>query len=178
MSTSADVRTETSPPGSLSRQEAEALLYREARLLDRRQWDEWLDLYVPDASFWIPSWRDFCQPTQNPASELSLIFYEARARLEERVRRLRSGQSPASDPPPRTLHSITNVEIDEETTVEAPVILSNFVVHTFNPKRRQSSVFFGTYRHELRWRGTWRIAAKKILLLNDYLPAFIDINTV
>ena len=26
-------------------------LYREARYLDERQWDEWLELYAPDATF-------------------------------------------------------------------------------------------------------------------------------
>jgi len=29
-------------------------LYREARYLDDMQWDEWLELYAADASFWMP----------------------------------------------------------------------------------------------------------------------------
>jgi 3-phenylpropionate/cinnamic acid dioxygenase small subunit len=173
-----DGEGEDRAPRPLTRPDAEDLLYREARYLDRRQFDAWLALYEADARFWMPSWRDDCHPTEDPSRELSLIYYEARARLEERVSRLRSGRSPASVPPSRTLHSIGNVEIEEEATAESPVILSNFVVHVFNPKRRQSLAFFGSYRHELRWRGAWRIAAKKVLLLNDYLPAFVDINTV
>ena len=32
----------------------EALLFEEARRLDKREWDEWIDLYLPDATFWIP----------------------------------------------------------------------------------------------------------------------------
>ena len=48
---------------TMTRHEAEELLYREALLLDRGEWDEWLDLYLPDALFWMPSWRDETSPT-------------------------------------------------------------------------------------------------------------------
>ena len=52
-----------------------AFLYREARLLDDEQWDEWLECYDPDARFWMPSWDDdgrlvhdldLPQPAQGP----------------------------------------------------------------------------------------------------------------
>ncbi len=41
-----------------------AFLYREARLLDDRQWDEWLECYAPDASYWMPAWDDNDQITE------------------------------------------------------------------------------------------------------------------
>ena len=40
-------------------------LYREARYLDDRQWDEWLELYAPDATFWMPSWDDNDELTED-----------------------------------------------------------------------------------------------------------------
>ena len=33
-----------------------AALYREARLLDDRQWDAWLDCYAEDVTYWMPAW--------------------------------------------------------------------------------------------------------------------------
>jgi len=33
-------------------------LYREARFLDDEQWDDWLECYAPEASFWMPAWDD------------------------------------------------------------------------------------------------------------------------
>ena len=54
----------------LGRQEAEEFLFREALLLDRGDWDAWLDLYLPDAVFWMPAWRDESVPTADPDSEL------------------------------------------------------------------------------------------------------------
>lgn len=35
---------------TISRQDLLAFLYREARLLDDRQWDEWLECYSPKLS--------------------------------------------------------------------------------------------------------------------------------
>ena len=51
-----------------------AFLYREARLLDDRQWDEWLTCYADDASYWMPAWDDDDQLTEDPQSEISLIY--------------------------------------------------------------------------------------------------------
>jgi len=34
----------------------EDLIYREARLLDEKKWQDWLALYTEDALFWMPSW--------------------------------------------------------------------------------------------------------------------------
>ena len=35
-----------------------AFLYRECRLLDDEQWDDWLTCYHPEARFWMPCWDD------------------------------------------------------------------------------------------------------------------------
>jgi 3-phenylpropionate/cinnamic acid dioxygenase small subunit len=36
--------------------DAEQLLFLEADLLDRQQWDAWIGLYTSDCLFWVPSW--------------------------------------------------------------------------------------------------------------------------
>jgi benzoate/toluate 1,2-dioxygenase subunit beta len=52
-----------------------AFLYREARLLDDKQWEEWLQLYAPDAEFWMPAWDDDGTLVTDPQREVSLIWY-------------------------------------------------------------------------------------------------------
>ena len=157
-----------SPP--LTRAEAEELLYREALLLDRREWEQWLDLYTEDAEYWMPAWRDETEPTADPQSELSLIWYRGRSSLEERVWRARSGLSVASTPPPRTVHGVTNVLVEEGNRVAA-----SFAVHTHDVRAGRSHVFFGRYEYRLRpAEAGWKIAAKKILLLNDTIPTVVD----
>jgi hypothetical protein len=43
---------------SASRDRLLDFLYREARLLDDRQWDEWLECYSPKVEYWMPAWDD------------------------------------------------------------------------------------------------------------------------
>lgn len=153
-------------------------LYRECRYLDQRKWDEWLGLYREDAVFWLPAWLDEERITSDPDNELSLIYYEGRENLADRVRRLTSGQSAASKPLHRTAHMVSNVVIDAEQD-DAVDVHSVFTVHRFNPKRNAHDIVFGHYEHRLRRSGEdWRIARKKIVLLNDYIPAVLDIYVV
>ena len=75
--------SEPSEPATLTPSDAAELLYREAHFLDTRLWDDWLGLYTRDAVFWMPSWRNESETTDDPDTELSLIYYAGRANLEE-----------------------------------------------------------------------------------------------
>ena len=164
--------------GALSRAEAEELLYREAALLDEGAWDDWLALYTEDAVFWMPAWRDELTPTADPDSELSLIYYEGRRGLEDRVVRARSGQSVASHPRPRCAHMISNVRL-VEGDADTAEIASNFAVFLHDVRAERTHTFFGRYRHTLRREaGEWRIARKHILLLNDTIPTVVDFYSI
>ena len=88
-------------------------LYREARLLDDRQWDDWLQCYSPDVEFWMPAWDDQDSLTEDPHREISLIYYPNRDGLEDRVFRIKTERSSASTPEPRTAHLIANLEVPE-----------------------------------------------------------------
>ena len=33
-----------------------AFLYKEARFLDDREWENWLECYHEDAMYWMPAW--------------------------------------------------------------------------------------------------------------------------
>jgi len=165
---------------SLDPHEAAELLYREALLLDRGEWDAWLELYLPDALFWMPAWRDETSPTEDPDRELSLIYYRGRRSLEDRVWRARSGLSIASAPRPRVVHAVTNVLVTAGAgAAEEAQTTASFTVHLRDVRAERSHVFFGRYEHDLRRvDGSWRIAAKKILLLNDVIPTVIDFYSV
>lgn len=163
---------------TLSRAEAEDLLYREAALLDEGGWDEWLALYTEDAVFWMPAWRDEETPASDPDTELSLIYYDGRSGLEDRVFRARSGQSVASRPRPRCMHAIGNVRVIDCTDGIAEVA-STFTVFLHDVRADRTHHFFGRYRHMLRNEaGAWRIAHKHILLLNDTIPTVVDFYSI
>ena len=56
-------------------QEIQTFVFREARLLDDRQWDDWLMCYHPKCEYWMPAWDDDDQLTNDPHKEISLIYY-------------------------------------------------------------------------------------------------------
>ena len=99
-----------------------AFLYREARLLDDRQFESWLELHASDVEYWMPAWDDDDELTQDPHSQISLIYYPNRDGLEDRVFRIKTERSSASMPEPRTNHMIANVEVLEERNVSAALI--------------------------------------------------------
>ena len=63
--------------------ECEQFLLHEARLLDEARFDEWLALFTPEASYWVPS-----EPAQVDPLETVSLIYDDRQLLETRVRRL------------------------------------------------------------------------------------------
>ena len=169
-----------SPP--LTSAAAENLLYREALLIDTQRFAEWLELFTPDVEFWMPAWRDENATTEDPDSELSLIYYKGRRNLEDRVMRLTSGLSVASLPLPRVVHQVTNVlvlDADEAAAPDSATVSAAFTCHRFDVRMNRTDCFFGRYEYRLvQQEGTWLIARKKIVLLNDTIPTVVDINSI
>lgn len=160
---------------ALTRAAAEDLLYREARALDERRYDDWLAMYAEDVVFWVPAWKDEATPTSDPASELSLIYYEGRQNLADRIWRMKSGLSNASDILARVVHMVGNVTVEPGEGGQ-DVVLSTFNAHYHDPRSNRTHVFFGLYRHVFRYDGNqWLIAAKTITLMNDCIPTVADI---
>ncbi|WFM71712.1 benzoate 1,2-dioxygenase small subunit [Halomonas sp. CKK8] len=158
---------------SISYHDIQAFLYREARLLDDRQWDEWLECYSKDAVFWMPAWDDDDQLTRDPNAEISLIYYPNREGLEDRVYRIKTERSGASTPEPRTTHQITNLEVLEE---DGDRVELRFNWHTLVHRYKKTDSFFGACFYTLDVSGETPLITKKTVVLNnDYIHQVIDI---
>lgn len=94
-------------------------LYREARFLDDEQWDDWLECYAPEASFWMPAWDDDDRLTEDPQSEISLIYYPDRQGLEDRVFRIKTERSSATMPDTRTSHNMPTLKFSIATATKS-----------------------------------------------------------
>ena len=150
-----------------------AFLYREARFLDDRQWDAWLDCYAPDAEFWMPAWDDDGEMTRDPQSEISLIYYPNRGGLEDRVFRIKTDRSAASMPEPRTGHHISNVEIVSQ---QGSTLSVRFNWHTLSYRYHSTDSYFGTSTYTLDVSsGQPLIQRKYVVLKNDYIHQVIDV---
>lgn len=151
-----------------------AFLYREARYLDDREWAPWLALYAAEAEYWMPAWDDDDRLTEDPHSQISLIYYPNRNGLEDRVFRIQTERSSASMPEPRTSHTLSNVEVLEDRGALLDV---RYNFHTLSHRYKVTDQFFGTIFVTLKKveDGSYLILRKKIVLKNDYIRQVIDI---
>lgn len=157
-------------------QSVSELLYAEARRLDDRDWDGWLELYLPEAQFWIPMWDSEYELTEDPQTQLSLMYYGDRTGLEDRVFRLRTGASSASHPLPRTVHMLTNI-VAEDAGHGRIRAYSN--CQTMSYRHKAVETFYCRYEHLLTpTEGGLRIAGKKIVVLNDLIDDVLDFYRV
>jgi benzoate/toluate 1,2-dioxygenase subunit beta len=145
---------------TLSRSEAEDLLYSEARLLDDLRHQEWLAMLDENATYWIPCNGEGTDPNR----EISLVF-DDKHRLTDRIGRLESGLAHAQNPPSKTKRLVSNVQI-ENATDDVATVLSAFILYEL--RRGKERVFAGRYEHGLHLvDGTWKIASKKVVLMNN-----------
>ncbi|PTM51484.1 benzoate 1,2-dioxygenase small subunit [Phreatobacter oligotrophus] len=154
--------------------QVQAFLYAEARALDDKDWDAWLACYAPGATFHMPAWDDDDELTENPQTEISLIYYGSKQGLEDRVFRIRTERSSATSlPEPRTSHNISNVEIVAESAGRLEVRFNWF---TLSHRYKTTDSYFGTSFYTIDTSGErWLITAKKVVLKNDYIHHVVDI---
>lgn len=150
-----------------------AFLYREARLLDDEQWDDWLECYHPDSRFWMPSWDDDGTLVTDPQREISLIYYPTRQGLEDRVFRIKTERSSATIPDTRTSHNIANIEVVSE---EGDTVTVRFNWNTLSHRYKTDFAYFGMSRYVIDFSGDQpRILDKYVVLKNDYINQVIDV---
>ena len=157
----------------LKREVAE-LIYREATLLDRHKWDDWIDLYTEDAVYWVPTWANEEETVTEPETQLNLIYLRNRGGLEDRVFRIESRDSYASVPLDRTVHVVGNVLV-EEIDGDEVVAFANCLVHSYGKKGAQNRASLYDYTLRRDDGGALRIARKKITLIDDRLEGPIDV---
>ena len=166
--------------------EVEQFLYREARLLDNRRFSEWLELFSGDVRYWMPT-RSNRYPVNSKAisildasryeeeevsGEGELAFMEeTKKTLEMRVARLDTGMAWAEDPPSRTRHIITNIEVEQDDSSDGLRVYSNFVMYR-NRGERDEDFYVGSREDILRREaGQLRISYRKIVLDQNVLLA-------
>jgi 3-phenylpropionate/cinnamic acid dioxygenase small subunit len=159
-------------------EQAAAFLFQEARHLDKHEWDAWVAMYREDAVYWLPAWRDEYETTADPQTEVSLIYHNTRLGLEERIARIESRKSITALPLPRTLHLIGNVELRPASPAYLETEAS-FSVHVYDPRTAKEHTRYGRYQHRIsREQEIWRVAKKKIILVNDKVPTVLDFYSI
>ena len=166
--------------------EVERFLYREARLLDERRFHEWLELLTDDIRYWMGSRTNrypksskaiaILDPDRYVEDDLTkedelAILDETKQTLSQRVARLDTGMAWAEDPPSRTRHLISNIEVEPGDPEAELKVYSNFIVYRSRAETEQD--FYVGARQDMLRRigGAWKIANRRIILDQNVLTA-------
>lgn len=144
----------------------------EARLLDERRFDEWLELLTEDITYRMPL------TITRERSDLPIyaddmeIMSESIHSLRFRIERLKTEFAWAEDPPSRTRHLVTNVIVSDGTGDDEIEVSSYFIVHWIRAIKAEGDLFIGHRNDRLRRvDGELRLAAREMYLDTATLPA-------
>ena len=150
------------------------LIQWEATLLDRRRWDDWIDLFTEDAVYWVPSWANEEETTSDPETQLNLIYLRDRGGLEDRVFRIESRDSYASLPLDRTVHVVGNILVEKASGDEISAV-ANCLIHSYGKHGAQTRASLYDFTLRRLGDGTLKISRKKITFIDDRLEGPIDV---
>jgi 3-phenylpropionate/cinnamic acid dioxygenase small subunit len=171
-------------PDDALHHDIEQFLFREARLLDDRRFHDWLALFTEDVHYWMTA-RMNRYPRNSKAiaildpdrysdaditEELGL-FDEDIKTLAARVARLDTGMAWAEDPPSRTRHFVSNIEVVPEVGGAEVTVHCNFLVYRSRGETEQD-FYVGSRQDRLRRvDGAWKIAGRRMILDQNVLSA-------
>ncbi|NOX52539.1 MAG: 3-phenylpropionate/cinnamic acid dioxygenase subunit beta [Gammaproteobacteria bacterium] len=126
--------------------EVEQFLYAEARLLDNRQFIEWLSLISEDVVYFAPTRYNVM--SKEPDDEFSsgedlAIFDESKSSLSRRVKKIQTGRAWSEEPMSRTRRLVTNITATQSEQGEPLEVTSNFLVYR-NHLERTVEIFAGS----------------------------------
>ncbi len=138
-------------------------LYREAEVLDNRQFEEWLDMLTADIHYRAPirvTRRRDEGPEFIPGSTW---IDDQRASLEARVRRLNARDPVAEDPPSRTRRFVSNIRV--EPAEGELSVKSNLLLYRSTGDSTHYDLFTAEREDVLRRvNGRWKLAHREVLL--------------
>jgi len=166
--------------------EVEQFLYREARLLDSRQFRDWLELFTDDVRYWMTNRTNRYPKHSKAISILDPVRYveddigaddelaildEDKETLTARVDRLDTGMAWAEDPPSRTRHMIANIEVEPGESAEELRVYSNFIVYRSRAASEEDFYVGGREDVLRRVGGALKIARRRLVLDQNVLSA-------
>ena len=149
----------------LTQHAVEQFLYGQADLLDRKEWQAYIDLFTDDARYWMPA-----SPEQTTGEGVPSIFYEDKNLMTVRMRRVQHPDAWSQRPLWGTNHIVGNVVVESDNVQKGELVVhSRF--HMLEFRRDASRHFAGSYVHHLvRDGGDFRIRLQRVDMVNAQGP--------
>jgi 3-phenylpropionate/cinnamic acid dioxygenase small subunit len=136
-------------------------VYREARLIDEKRFDEWFDMYADDCRYWMPLMRG-----QPQGAAHTSLFDEDKLLLKIRIERLRNPKSYSQAQPSWCQHILQAPRVEMRDAHSGIAILRTPFMY-LEYQQDQQEVYAGVAWHHLKSGGDKVvIVLKKIELLN------------
>ncbi len=155
-------------PGGWAYDEVAQFLFKEARLADESQYDDWEALWTDDALYWVPvGGADI-----DPVSHVSVI-YDNRNRISTRMKQVKTGKRYAQAPPSDLRRIVGNIELlggraNGSGGIDLEVG-ANFLA--YEARARGNQLWGGRVTYRLRKvDGEIRLAYKKVVLVDNDQP--------
>ena len=140
--------------------EIHQLLFQEAKLLDEHKFEDWLNLYSSDCTYWVP-----LELNQKDPLNTSSIIYDDKTLMEIRIKQYAHARAHARNPLPRTVHAVSNIHVESLTDTRVKVF-SNLIVGEYRKEIQRS--WFASVEHVLKIQDqTLKINSKRIDLINS-----------
>ena len=139
-----------------------AFLYKECRLADESQYDEWEALLDDEMLYWVP----LAGPNPDPDATLSIIA-DHKPRLHNRIAQLKTQRRLAQQPISPMRRLLSNIEISTMAE-DAIKVECNFALHEYRiQSTAQIQVWAGRYEYRLRRRADgFKMFYKRVDLIN------------
>ncbi|MCC6007182.1 MAG: aromatic-ring-hydroxylating dioxygenase subunit beta [Rhodobacteraceae bacterium] len=150
--------TQTAYP---TRADLEDFLYDEARMLDEGRFQEWLDLFTPDAIYWMPlEWG------QTDPDLVTSLLHEDMFMLRLRVERLTGARTFSQKPKSRSHHVLQRPFVDEMDHAGGRFVTVT-PMHYVETRLDEQFLLAVTATHTLVLQeGALRIARKRVDIVN------------
>lgn len=158
--------------------EIKDFFYKEADLLDEREYDKWLDLLTEDVVYWMPMRKNVSyanRHTDITAEDDVAWIHDDKETLKKRVQQIRTGLHWADEPVSRVSHLITNIRLTDPIAAleegKKATTKCRFIVYR-NRLESETDLLVGRREDTLtRLHGELKIARRKIILDQSVLLA-------
>lgn len=136
-------------------------VYKEARLLDEKRFDEWYELFTEDAHYWVP-----LAPGQSDPLGHNSLAYEDKLLLKLRIERLKQPNAFSQKPGSRCLHVMQTPQVEKSDAARGEFLVRTPFLYT-ETRGDESQRYAATAWHTLVGsNGNLRIKLKRVDILN------------
>jgi 3-phenylpropionate/cinnamic acid dioxygenase small subunit len=136
-------------------------VYREARLLDEKRFDEWYELFTEDGCYWVPLSPDQVDPLDHTS-----LAYEDMLLLKLRIERLKSPRAFSQQPASRCQHLLQAPEVERSDPAANEHVVRTQYIYTETHGDEQQMYACTAFHTLAMVDGALKIRLKRVNLLN------------